>query len=70
MNVKMQSEQEIMRKAMNILWQTMEPSQLVEPISLWFSDDGDYLKTRDRMFAGETVASLAKKIRAMQEQKS
>jgi hypothetical protein len=70
MNVKMQSEREIMQKAMNILWQTMEPSQLVVPISLWFSDDGDYLKTRDRMFSGETVASLAKKIRAMQEKNS
>ena len=70
MNIKLQSEREIKQKALDILWQTMEPPQLVVLLSQWFSDEGDYLKTSDRMFEGETVASLAKKIRAMPKQRS
>jgi hypothetical protein len=68
MNIKLQPEREIKQKALDILWQTMEPPQLVLLISQWFSDEGDSLKVRDRIFEGETVSSLAKKIRTMQEQ--
>jgi hypothetical protein len=32
------------------------------------SEGGDYLKTRDELFEGETVESLAAKIRTFREQ--
>lgn len=46
----------------------MPASKVALVISMWFSEGGDYLKTRDELFEGETVESLAAKIRAFREQ--
>ena len=51
-----------------MLWQHMRPSKVALVIAMGFSEGGDYLKTRNELFKGETVESLAAKIRAFQEQ--
>lgn len=48
--------------------QGMPLSQVTLVISMESSEGGDYLKTRDELFEGETVESLAAKIRAFREQ--
>ncbi|NEP20263.1 MAG: hypothetical protein F6J97_25840 [Leptolyngbya sp. SIO4C1] len=66
MNVQLPRQQDVMGEAMQVLWQHMPPSKVALVISMWFSDGGDYLKMRDNLFEGETVASLASKIRDFQ----
>jgi hypothetical protein len=43
-------------------------AKLALVISMESSEGGDYLKTRDELFEGETVESLAATIRAFREQ--
>jgi hypothetical protein len=66
MNIQIPKQQEVMSDAMQVLWQHLPPSKVALVISMWFSEDGDYLKVRDELFAGETVESLASKIQAFQ----
>lgn len=53
---------------MQVLWRHLPPSKVALGISMWFSEGGDYLKTRDELFEGETVESLVSKIQAFQKQ--
>jgi hypothetical protein len=62
MKIALPNEQAAIQEAMQILNQTMTPSQMVVLISRWWSDGGDYLQQRDALFADETVDSLAQKI--------
>lgn len=67
MKIALPNEQAVVQEALQILTQTMTPSQMVILISRWWTDAGDYLQQRDELFAHETVDSLAQKI-AMFEQ--
>lgn len=68
MNVQLPRQQDVVGEAMQVLWQHMPPSKVALVISMWFSDGGDYLKTRNDLFEGETVESLSAKIRTFQGQ--
>lgn len=67
MNIQIPRQQDVMEEAMQVLWQHMPPSKVVLVISMWYSEGGDYLKTRDQLFEGETVESLAVKVQTFQE---
>lgn len=67
MKIALPNEQAVIQEAMQILSQTMTPSQMVVLISRWWSDGGDYLQQRDALFADETVDSLTQKIAAFEQ---
>jgi hypothetical protein len=68
MSIQIPKQQEVVHEAMQVLRQHLPPSKVALVISMWFAEGGDYLKTREELFAGETVASLAAKIQAFQAQ--
>ncbi|MGB3767044.1 MAG: hypothetical protein WA947_10845 [Phormidesmis sp.] len=68
MSILVPKQQEVLEEAVQVLWQHMLPSKVALVISTWFSDGGNYLKTRDELFAGETVESLVSKIKASRTQ--
>lgn len=68
MNIQIPRQQEVVGEAIQVLWQHMPVSKVALVISMWFSEGGDYLKTRDELFEGETVESLVAKIQAFREQ--
>jgi hypothetical protein len=69
MDIKPPSKQEIIQEALEILSKHMEPSKMVLLVSILQPDGGDYLATREQLFAGETVETLVEKIKAYQESK-
>ncbi len=70
MKIALPNEQAVIQEAMQILSQTMAPSQMAVLISRWWSDGGDYLQQRDALFADETVNSLAQKIATFEQTNS
>lgn len=68
MSIQLPRQQEVVEEAMQVLWQHLPPSKVALVISMWFAEGGDYLKTREELFAGETVETLASRIQAFQGQ--
>jgi len=58
MKIKMLSEQEVIREAMEILLNNLTPSKMARLLATWQKDDSDYLTIRDKLFEGETVETL------------
>ena len=63
MNTLTISEPEVIHEAMTILLQHMEPAKVAKFLAARPVLRGDYPPLRERLFAGETVDSLAAKIR-------
>jgi len=60
--IKVNSDQEILREAEEILWTHLGPAKATR---LWIalnSGAGDYLQIKETLFKGETVDTLYKKI--------
>jgi hypothetical protein len=66
MAVTVLREQEVMREALDVLWQNLSPAKVVRLWAAWQMGEGDYLAWRDQLFAGETVTTLFEKVRAYQ----
>jgi len=64
MNVKVQNESATTAEAVEMLMERMPASKVVRLLSSWQVGQGDYLKLRDELFAGETVESLYAAARA------
>ena len=61
--IKMNSDQEILREAEEVLWAHLGPAQATRFwIALGGGRAGDYLQVKETLFKGETVDSLYKKI--------
>ena len=67
MKTKALNEQEIIQEAMDLLVQHMEPAKVAKFLAARPIAGRDYLKVRERLFPGETVGSLSKKIRAFEK---
>jgi hypothetical protein len=63
MNTKSVSEQEVIHEAMTILLEHLEPAKVARFLAARPVLGADYLALRERLFAGETVQSLGRKIR-------
>ncbi len=57
------NEQEVIHEAMTVLLEHLEPAKVAMFIAARPIAGADYLQPRERLFAGETVQSLAEKIR-------
>ena len=49
-------------EAVEVLMERLPPSKIARLLSSWQIGQGDYLKLRDELFAGETVESLCDKL--------
>jgi hypothetical protein len=69
MSLKIFKEQDVIQEAMLILEQSLPLSKMALLLSRWQSEQGDYLQLRERLFAEETVDSLAEKILEFEAQR-
>jgi hypothetical protein len=67
MTVTVIREQEVLREAVDVLWEHLSPAKVVRLWAAWQMGEGDYLALRDQLFEGESVATLFEKVLAYQE---
>ena len=67
MSTKALNEQEVIHEAMTVLLNHLEPAKVAKFLAARPVLNRDYVKLRDQLFAGETVDSLADKIRAFEQ---
>ena len=65
MSAAIESEKELTEEAFAILQKHLPPHKVARLLSTWQVGQGDYLKERDALFAGETVESLFEKASAL-----
>jgi len=58
MSPTVETEQALTEEAFAILRQNLPPHKVARLLSIWQVGQGDYVKDRDALFAGETVDSL------------
>jgi hypothetical protein len=63
MNTKTLNEQAVLHEAMTVLLEHLEPAKVAKFLAARPVAGADYLALRERLFAGETVEGLGKKIR-------
>ncbi len=66
MKVNLPSEQRVIQEALQILMKHMEPLKVARFVAACNLGEGDYLKTKEQLFEGETVDSLYEKIQAFE----
>jgi hypothetical protein len=62
MNIKVTSEQQIVREGEALLIRYLGVAKTARFLSAWRQGAGDYLKIREKLFDGETVNSLYDKV--------
>ena len=67
MTVTVVREQEILREAVDVLWEHLSPAKVVRLWAAWQIGEGDYLALRAQLFEGESVATLFEKVQAYQQ---
>jgi hypothetical protein len=68
MTIKVPSEPEIWREALDILSTHMGPAKAMRLISAMRIGGGDYLSLRDEMFAGVSARDLIKQVRGYERE--
>lgn len=63
MKTAVENEQALVNEAIDILLERMPASKVARLLAFWQAGEGDYLKTRQELFAGETVDSLYEKMK-------
>ena len=66
MVVKLLSEQEVLQEALEVLLEHLSPAKVARFWAAWQVGNGNYLATREQLFAEETVATLYEKVQAHQ----
>lgn len=61
MSVIVQNESATTAEAVEVLMERLPASKVVRLLSSWQIGQGDYLKLREELFAGDTVDSLFEK---------
>lgn len=58
MSASIETDQELTGEALNILQKNLSPHKLVRLRSIWHVGQGDYVRERDVLFAGQSVETL------------
>jgi hypothetical protein len=69
MSVTVQNESATTAEAVEVLMEHLPASKVVRLLSSWQIGQGDYLRLRDELFAGETVDSLFDKAESANDSK-
>lgn len=64
MSVTVPNESATTAEAIEVLMERLPASKVARLLSSWQIGQGDYIKLRDELFAGETVDSLLAKAKA------
>ena len=67
MSIVVENEQKIAQEGLDVLMKHLPPSKVARLLSLWRVGSGDYTVERRKLFAGETVASLFAKAKALEK---
>lgn len=70
MKVNLPTEQQVIQEALKILSAHMTPLKVARFVIACKLGEGDYLLTKDKQFAGETVDSLYEKVEAFEPGKN
>lgn len=66
MNISVENELATIEEAITLLMEHMPPSKVARVLAAWQVGTGDYLKAREKLFAGETIEGLFKKAKALE----
>jgi hypothetical protein len=69
MSIVVESEQETVQEAMDILLKRMPASKVARLLLAWQVGSGNYTIARRKLFAKESVESLFEKARALEKRK-
>jgi hypothetical protein len=69
MKTKTLNEQAVVHEAMTVLLKHLDPAKVARFLAARPVAGQDYIAERDRLFRGETVASLSRKIAATAKRK-
>ena len=69
MQIDVPSDRAIIQEALQVLIANMSPSKVARFAAICKLGSGDYLQTKDELFADETVDSLYDKIQAFEAEK-
>jgi hypothetical protein len=69
MKANLPTETQVIQEALQILLVHMEPLKVARFVAACQLGTGDYVKTKDLLFAGESVDSLYQKIEAFEATK-
>lgn len=70
MKIEIPTDQQVIDEALQILLVHMEPWKVARFVVACKLGKGDYLKTKDKLFADETFESLVEKIQAFEAAKN
>ena len=70
MTLKVATDAEIIEEAMQVLVRNMPPSKVARLLTIWKVGKGDYLSTRDQLFAGDTLESLVREMKEIEAKSS
>ncbi|MDV2999449.1 MAG: hypothetical protein N5P05_001055 [Chroococcopsis gigantea SAG 12.99] len=62
MKINLDTDREIIQEAFQVLTEHLEASKVIRFLAICNLEIGDYLKLKDKLFAGETVDSLYEKL--------
>lgn len=69
MTIRVPSDEDIWREAMDLIVSKMGPAKAARVISAMRLGGGDYMALRDELFAGQSVDSLVQRIRERRKAK-
>lgn len=70
MQIDTPTEKAIIQEALQVLMEHLEPLKIARFIVACKLGEGDYIKTKDQLFANETVDSLYAKIQAFEDMRN
>jgi hypothetical protein len=62
MNLTAPPDTEITAEAIEVLFKHLPPSKVARALAAWKVGQGDYLTSREKLFAGESVDTLFKEL--------
>jgi len=67
MTVKLASTQQVFQEATEILFTHLSPSKMTLSLAHWQRDEGDYLKIKDKLFKDETIESIYRQAKVLED---
>ena len=68
MTVKLVNSQQVLQEAIGILLTHLSPAKMALLLASWQRDESDYVKMKDKLFEGETVASVYRQAKELEAQ--
>ena len=67
MTVKLANTQQVFQEAIEILFTHLSPSKMTLLLANWQRDESDYLKIKDKLFEDETIESIYRQAKVLED---